>query len=376
MPVSLGTSLQVMVACLFALVLLLATPAARAAEGTQPSDPNAPQDIFLLIGQSNMAGRAAILQEDLDPVDGAFLFTGRGWEPLRNPVNRYSTVIAGDPTSRLGPGYTFARRLVERTGRRIGIVSNARGGTRIIQWQKGYDGDNDFDLYEQAVARAKMALEMTPGARLVGIIWHQGEGDNSSGAASQYMNRLRQLVTDLRTDLNSPDATLIIGEVGMWSGRGLHVNPVIRQVERHIENAYWVTAAGLVPLPLSDGSPNMADPHFNTLSQRVLGLRYADKALEKIYGIDPGGVTLFAANELHDGVNFTGYSATFPPGTYDAATLLRHGIVADNLRSAQIESGYELIIHTSEGDVQVTQDTSELALSGTVTGVTVRAVEE
>lgn len=352
--------------------IVVVSSVCQAAES--PAD-SLPQDVYLLIGQSNMAGRAPILELDNDVVDGAFLFTGSGWEPLRNPVNRYSTVIAGDPAARLGPGYTFARKLSEMTGRRIGIVSNARGGTRIIQWQKGYAGEADFDLYEEAVARARAALAMTPGARLAGIIWHQGEGDNSAAAAAQYMQRLSQLVADLRSDLQAPDAVLIVGEVGTWSGRGTHVNPVLRQVERQIENAYWVSSAGLVPLLRADGTPIMTDPHFNTLSQRVLGLRYADKALEVIYGISPGVVTVYTANELHPGVGFTGYSATFPPGDYSVEALERHGIVADLLRSARVEPGYELVIRTEQGEVRVAQDEPALTLPGAVTGISIRPVD-
>ena len=134
-----------------------AWPLGKVVEASEPSGDL--QDIFLLIGQSNMAGRGS----DRRAGHGrrrrcAVVYGGYGWEPLTNPVNRYSTVIVGDPLSRLGPGYTFARKLAEVTGRRIGIVSNARGGTSVSQWQKGYSGDKDFDLYQQAVNRARAAL--------------------------------------------------------------------------------------------------------------------------------------------------------------------------------------------------------------------------
>jgi hypothetical protein len=342
--------------------------------GVSPDQQHGPQDIFLLIGQSNMAGRASIEALDTTVVEDAFLFTGREWEPLCNPVNRYSTVIAGDPTSRLGPGYTFARKLTEVTGRRVGIVSNARGGTGISQWQKGYTGSNDLDLYEQAVSRARMALELSPEARLAGITWHQGEGDNTADAASQYLGRLRRLVEDLRADLEAPEATLIVGEVGMWGGGGLYINPVIRQVSNHIENAFWVSAADLVPLPLRDSSPNMKDPHFNALSQRVLGERYADRALEAIYGISPGVVTLHAANELSNGREFTGYSAVLPVGEYDAESLERRGIIADRVSSVRVQPGYELILHTSQGTYSLQHDQPVVTFEGSVQAVSVRLI--
>ena len=357
----------------------LVKPGSTLLRGIPPgmsNEPPVPQDIYLLIGQSNMAGRAPIEALDLGVVAGAYLFTGTKWEPLRNPVNRYSTVIAGDPAAQLGPGYTFAQKLVAMTGRTIGIVANARGGTRLLQWQKGYSGDNDFDLYEEAVKRARAALEATPGARLAGIIWHQGEGDNSSGAASLYLSRLSQLVSDLRRDLNAPGAVFIAGEVGMWNGRGTFVNPQIRRVGERIENAHWVSAAGLVPLLQRDGTPRLTDPHFNTLSQRVLGLRYADKALEVIYGISPGVATVYSANELFDGLEFTGYSATLPVGEYSAEDLARQGIIANLLRSARVEPGYELVVKTADGDLRFAGDVPDLGALGRVTGVVVQAAAE
>lgn len=334
-----------------------------------------PLDVFLLIGQSNMAGRAAVESLDTGELHDAYLFNGTSWEPLQNPVNRHSTVIEGDAQSRLGPGYSFARKVTELTGKPIGIVSNARGATAISWWQKGYTGNNDYDLYEEAVARTRLALESNPGAKLVGIIWHQGEGDNSPGSAANYLSRLYKLVEDLRTDLKAPDATLIIGEVGTWSGRGQHVNPVIQKVAERIPNAHWVSSAGLVPLPLRDGSPNLADPHFNTLSQRILGQRFADKALREIYEITPGVVTLYTSNELYRGIEFSGYSASLPVGEYDAEVLEARGIILSNLGSFQVQSGYVLELHSREGSYTARNDhplPPEMLLEEVVQSISVR----
>ncbi|MGI6081717.1 MAG: sialate O-acetylesterase [Limnochordia bacterium] len=353
-----------------------AWPLGTVAEASE--SPGDPQDVFLLIGQSNMAGRAPVEELDNAVVEGALLFTGCGWEPLSNPVNRYSTVIVGDPLSRLGPGYTLARKLADVTGRRIGIVSNARGGTSVSQWQKGYAGDRDFDLYEQAVSRARVALEMTPGARLAGIIWHQGEADDSPELAPHYLSRLERLTEDLRADLNVPDAVLIVGEVGMWNGQGAHVNPVLRQVATHIKNAHWVSSADLVPLPLKDGSPNLNDPHFNTLSQRVLGGRYADRVLEVVYGLSPGAVTLYAANELSHGRDFTGYSASLPVGEYDGDALARRGIMLEQISSVRVQAGYEIVFHASQKTLSVREDRTTIRpaedLEGAVQSVSIRLV--
>ena len=52
-----------------------------------------PKDLFLLIGQSNMAGRAPLLPEDDKVIEGAFLYDSiNHWIPLKNPLNIHSSI--------------------------------------------------------------------------------------------------------------------------------------------------------------------------------------------------------------------------------------------------------------------------------------------
>ena len=47
-----------------------------------------PLDIYFLIGQSNMAGRAQIEDEHAGTIEGCFLLGSQGeWEPASNPLN-------------------------------------------------------------------------------------------------------------------------------------------------------------------------------------------------------------------------------------------------------------------------------------------------
>lgn len=192
------------------------------------------------------------------------------------------------------------------------------------------------------------------------------------------MQRLCQLTSDLRRDLSAPKAALIIGEVGIWGNQGTWVNPVMQTVGNHIQNAFWVSSAGLIPVPRPDGHPNTEDPHFNSLSQRVLGQRYADKALETIYGISPGVATLYASNELHNGLNFSGYSAILPPGEYDTQTLAQQGIPAGKIASVRLQTDHEVVFHNSQGEFVVRNDQPTLTAfdTTTISKVTVRSVEQ
>jgi hypothetical protein len=233
-------------------------------------------DIYLLIGQSNMAGRAPLGPAEKDTIPGVYLFTGTGWEPAANPLNKYSTVRKSLAMQQLGPGYSFARELAACTGHRIGLVVNARGGTAIEWWEKGYTGPNDFNLYEEAVAQMKKAA---PYGRLKGIIWHQGEGNQ--GRPEQYMPLLKQLVSDLRSDLRT-NAYFVAGELGQWHSGTKKINQVISSISSEIEHADYVTTDGLIPL-----HGDSTNPHFDEHSQLILGQRYADKVLEHIYRMRP-----------------------------------------------------------------------------------------
>lgn len=294
-----------------------------------------PTDIFLLIGQSNMAGVGPIENLDTITLKNAYLFTDKNeWEKVKNTetegTNRYSSVRKPSK-QKLSPGYTFAKKIAFYTGNEIGIVSNARGGTTVSWWQKGYSGENDFDLYEGAVERAKAALATTPGAKIKGIIWHQGEGDNGGGTSVYYLQRLNQLVTDLRADLGDTTIPFIAGEVGKWNNRGLGVNPKIRLVKDSIPYADYVSSDGLTSINLPKN-----DPHFDTHSQRVLGGRYADKAFELVYNKKPEGVTLF--NET----DFKGRSVLLIPGDYKAIDIESLGIPTTEILSIMVGKGYEI----------------------------------
>lgn len=255
------------------------TLTARPAAASPPPDPeqDGPTDLYLLIGQSNMAGRAPIEDEDVAAPDGVFLFNADDeWEPAANEpygLNRHSTVRKDLDIQRLNPGRAFGQRVADTTGQPIGLVVNARGGTRIEEWRPT-DPTGDYPLYDDAVARATVALEATPDARLAGIIWHQGEGDNNADAENYYLSTLSDIVTGLRTALDAADAVFVAGEVGKWNGRGTYINPLIQQVPDVIENAGWVSADDLTSLD----EPNN-DPHFDAPSQRLLGRRYADAVL-------------------------------------------------------------------------------------------------
>lgn len=241
----------------------------------EPSDELISQnlDIYLLIGQSNMAGRAEITSDLRDTLERVYLFNGSQWEKASNPLNKYSNTRKSIDMQKLGPGYTFVRTLSQHIDNDIGLVVNARGGSSIEEWQKGYTGENDFDLYEKALERIKKAAS---DGTIKGIIWHQGESNQSR--SSSYMDSLIKLVGDIRSDLGMPDLYFVAGQIGQWRNGSIDINKVIKQIPQKIDSAGYVVADGLTPL-----NEDYTDPHFDSRSQKILGERYAWEVLNKVY---------------------------------------------------------------------------------------------
>ena len=130
------------------------------------------QDLFLLIGQSNMAGRAPIEAEDTPILPQVYLINANNqMVQAKNPLNLYSTIRKDKvELQRLGPGYHFAKKLREKVKDSLVLLVQARGGTAIEKWLRG---SNDA-YYESTLNRLQNALNTHPNLRLKAVLWQQG----------------------------------------------------------------------------------------------------------------------------------------------------------------------------------------------------------
>ncbi len=225
----------------------------NAAVSAEPPSP--PDLIYILIGQSNMAGRAPLLPEDTAPLPGVLLLNDQGqWEPAANPLNRFASDRKALSMQRLGPGDGFARRMHEALpDMTIGLVVNARGGTSIEEWARGKT------LYQNTLKR----VQPLPKEKLAGVVWHQGEANAND---ADYLDKLVALINHLRQDLGRQDLPFVAGQV---AGKP-RVNELIAQLPGKLPHTAWVSAEGLT---VFDGV------HFDRDSQKRIGRRYADAVL-------------------------------------------------------------------------------------------------
>lgn len=244
-------------------VLALLTTAAPAQDTPAPRGRLA---LYLLMGQSNMAGRdTSDLATQLDDPRILALAADGRWAVARDPIHAKTGRI--EPG--VGPGIAFAREMLCADPTiTIGLVPTAVGGTPLRRWVKG------GDLYEQAVARAR---EASKAGVIRGVLWHQGESDAESPAsAASYGARLTQMFRDLRQDLGQPELPIVVGEMGRFTlPSRLPEAATVRTVQRRMPEALphigFADSAGLGHLG--------DDLHFSADAARELGRRFADAML-------------------------------------------------------------------------------------------------
>lgn len=214
--------------------------------------------IFLLIGQSNMAGRGKVEAEDQVPHPRVFVLSKElAWMPAVDPLHF-------DKPERIGTGLgkTFGTIIAEaQPGTVIGLVPAAFGGSALDEWAPG------SPHYVNAVARAKEALKQ---GRLAGILWHQGESDRAPSRASTYADRFVGFISQLRAELGAPDVPVIVGEIGRFCTNQDPVNTQIRRLPGLVPKCALVSSEGLMG---QDEKPEIV--HFEAAGYRELGRRYA-----------------------------------------------------------------------------------------------------
>lgn len=224
--------------------------------------------LYLLMGQSNMAGRGKLGAEDKTPHPRVLVFTLTDqWEPAVEPITHDKPGMLG-----VGPGLAFGKAMAEKEPEvTIGLVPCAVGGTRLARWERG------ADLYSNAVHRAQLAMR---DGTLNGVLWHQGESDSGTATnANSYGDRLAAMIRDLRADLGCPDLPFVVGQIGEFLyDRGPEHSPYARVV-----NAALAALPEKVPATgcaLAKGLKDKGDRlHFDAASQREFGRRYAAEML-------------------------------------------------------------------------------------------------
>jgi len=231
-------------------LLVICAVHVRAAE---PEKPNLPARdkfwLFLLIGQSNMAGRGKVEAEDKVTHPRVLTLTKENtWRLASDPLH-FDKGAAG-----VGLGLTFAKTIAEANPDiTVGLIPSAVGGTSLNAW-----ANPQGPLYTNAQARTERARQ--DGA-LVGFLWHQGERGPGPEA---YPKLFESFVKRLRTELaEGKELPILVG--GLSDGiKATPMNAMLAKLPDTVPQCGFVSATGLA-----------GGLHFTAEAYREFGRRYA-----------------------------------------------------------------------------------------------------
>lgn len=227
---------------------------------------------FLMIGQSNMAGRG--FRNEVEPIINERLHVLRNgrWQPMDFPVNHdrsFSGVCLAE---------SFADECSKFYDTDVGLIPCADGGTLVSQWQPGET------LYDHAVFQAKLAQRTST---IAGVLWHQGESDCREEHWPYYEERCMNVFESIKKDINlSDDIPFIVGGLADFlteNEESLKESPFFINAPK-VDNALRNLAdkneyIGYVSVKGLTSNPDYL--HFNAKSLRELGCRYFKKFKEK-----------------------------------------------------------------------------------------------
>jgi hypothetical protein len=226
--------------------------------------------VFLLAGQSNMAGRGNVEPMDTIP-DPRILSINKNGEVIlaKEPLHFYEPTLTG-----LDCGLSFGKELLKHIPDSSSILlrPTAIGGSSIAQWI----GDSTYrgvQLLSNFKEKVKIGLSH---GQIKGILWHQGESDsNTIQTIGIYSTQLRILVGLFRSEIRTPNLPVFIGGLGSFSKSPENWNAINSEIR-----SYQKTDPFVFVVDTGDLQHKGDDVHFDAAGQRQMGQRFALKFLE------------------------------------------------------------------------------------------------
>lgn len=222
--------------------------------------------VFVMAGQSNMAGRGQVQPEDTIVNERILAVNKDGQLVLaKEPLNLHEPSMVG-----LDCGVSFARTILKNcpTDVSILILHTAVGGSSIQKWI--YDSvHREISLLTNFKKRVAAAKKF---GMIKGIIWHQGEADANAKGIPMYAKNLDTLFGMFRKICGNVALPIVLGELGHFSKTSHESFMQINQImyDHALKDPY---AAVIKTGDLDHKGDNL---HFNTAGQRTLGTRYAE----------------------------------------------------------------------------------------------------
>ncbi|HMK20031.1 MAG TPA: sialate O-acetylesterase [Chitinophagaceae bacterium] len=225
--------------------------------------------VFIMAGQSNMAGRGIVEPEDTVSDKRILSITKNGQIIIaKEPLHFYEPERTG-----LDCGLSFAKTLITKIPDSISIliIPTAVGGSSISQWL-GDSVYRDVKLFSNFLSKVDIAKQ---NGIIKGILWHQGESDANEKDIPLYKERLHLLFSKFRSAIGNNELPVLLGELGSFSENPANfnlINKVIHDYAAEDKNSRVISTK-----ELKDKGDHL---HFDSKGQRTIGKRFAKAYLD------------------------------------------------------------------------------------------------
>jgi hypothetical protein len=227
--------------------------------------------VFVMAGQSNMAGRGQVEPEDTVANERILAINKAGELVLaKEPLNLNEPSMVG-----LDCGISFARTLLKFCPPDVSVLMlhTAVGGSSIQKWIND-SVHRDVPLLSNFKARVERAKSF---GEIKGILWHQGEADANAKGIPLYAERLDSLFGMFRQICGDKKLPILLGELGYFSKTShepfMEINRIMHEHAQHDKSSAVIVTKGL------DHKGDQL--HFNAEGQRSIGRMFAELYVSK-----------------------------------------------------------------------------------------------
>ena len=194
----------------------------------------------------------------------------------------------------LNPEESFTPTVENEFGKEnVIVVKFAQGGQPIRRWYRdwkpphGTVPEYKSDLYDSLMIRVNNKI-INEKIATVTFVWMQGERDAREEFAAVYEQSLAGLYAQLSEDLNRDDINFVIGRLSdfdMKNERYPHwtrVRDIQVKVAESDSRFAWINTDDLNDGVNRAGKEIQNDLHMSAQGYKIMGKRFADKAIELI----------------------------------------------------------------------------------------------
>lgn len=251
-----------------------------------------PINVFILAGQSNMSGNAAVNglpSEYSGKFENVLIHLDPKTDGLANRKGSWMTLEPGfgwgnGNANQFGPELLFGITLSkEYPDQKFALIKSSVAGQDLAVQFLSPSSGNAGKLYNGLVSEIDNALSSLDDQyepQIMGMLWMQGEADAmNQGWANAYEKNLENFIKDIRAEVEVEDMPFIaanIDEQGMWWTHYRIVNGAMNNLADKMENVFTFPTKGFD----TDGI------HYKTQGMIELGKAYAEVIIENKF-IEP-----------------------------------------------------------------------------------------